>query len=375
MVTFNASTPFTASTGANLKQVESGVIYTEVPGLGKVETYGNELRWRKVTVLKDNSIITDKRDRFDKRNTLVNTVAELGEFEYALAVAPTVNGKRAAQCSLCNAHHNWCVFYRTVAGAYLGWSGTDCFGEIVRNLGLPAADAMIEAVKTERTRCEKFRRTMEKINDFKRDFPGLYEHRDVLGSGANPYRRLWQETIRRLDSANGVDEKWLGECESGAFDRTYRVRDGYYRTAVRSDQQARRIPAYLKWCSQQVKSGMPINELINQLNIRHQEEEAKRKQTEAAALAAKSPLPTTPAPQAPRPVVVHSLASRQPPITDPTSIGKVSDEIQVLAKRLQATGSYGWSKIITDVVEGRPVSGGAAKWILQQAATLPVPKV
>jgi hypothetical protein len=369
---FNSNIPFSPTTGSNLRQVERGVVLTEVPGLGNVETYGQPLTWRKVTVLKDNSIITDKRDRFDKRNTLVNTVAELGEFEYALAVSPTVNGKRAAQCSLCNAHHNWCVFYRTLKGAYLGWSGTDCFGEIVRNLGLPAAEAMIEAVKAERTRSEKFRRTMEKVNDFKRDFPGLYEHRDLLASGSNPYRRLWQETVRRLDSANGVDEKWLADCESGVFDRSYRVREGYYRHVVKNDQQARRIPKFLKWCSDHRTAGVPINEVINLLQQRFAAEEEARKKAEAAALAAATPQP---APAAPKPVVVHSLASRVPPPQDTTTVGKASDEVLALAKRLQATGNYGWSKVIEDIIAGKNVSGGAVKWILQQAAALPVPKV
>lgn len=369
---FNSNVPFTPTTGNNLKQVERGVVLTEVPGLGKVETYGAPLTWRKVHVLKDNSIITDKRDRFEKRNTLVNAVAEIGEFEYAVAVAPTVNGKRAAQCSLCNAHHNWCVFYRDPKGTYLGWSGTDCFGEIVRNLGLPAAEAMVEAVKAERSRCEKFRRTMEKINDFKRDFPGLYEHRDVLASAQNPYRRLWQETVRRLDSANGVDEKWLAECESGVYDRSYRVRDGYYRTAVKCDQQARRIPKFLKWCSQVRTAGAPIGELINQLQGRYAEEEAERKKAEQAALAAASPKPA-PVQQAPRPQVVHSLASRVPPPQDNTTVGKASDEVLALAKRLHATGNYGWSKVIEEVIAGKQVSGGAVKWILQQAAALPKP--
>lgn len=366
---FNSNVPFTPTSAANLNQVERGVVFTEVPGLGRVETYGAPLTWRKVHVLKDNSIITDKRDRFEKRNTLVNAVAEIGEFEYALAVAPTVNGKRAAQCSLCNAHHNWCVFYRDPQGTYLGWSGTDCFGEIVRNLGLPAAEAMVEAVKAERTRSEKFRRTMEKINDFKRDFPGLYEHRDVLSNGSNPYRRLWQETVRRLDSANGVDEKWLADCESGVFDRSYSVRDGHYRRVVKSDQQARRIPKFLKWCSQQRASGVPINELVNLLKVRFNEEEEERRKAEQAALAAKSPAPTPAAPA--KPVHVHSFAAQQPPPADNNHVGKPSDEIQVLAKRLLATGAYGWSKVVEDVIAGKPVSGGAVKWILAQAIALP----
>ena len=163
----NLNKPFTPSTGQNLGAVDSGVYITEIPGLGKIETYGAPLRFRSVQVPKDNSIITEKRDRFEKRNAFLNQIAEAGEFQYAVAVAPSVGGKRLAQCNFCGAHHNWCVFYKDAKGNYLGWSGTDCFAEVVKNLRLPAFEAMIEAVKSERSRSEKFRRTMEKINDFK----------------------------------------------------------------------------------------------------------------------------------------------------------------------------------------------------------------
>lgn len=357
---------FNASGGTNLRQIESGVTVTEIPGLGKVETYGRGLNWRHVNVLKDNSIITEKRDRFEKRNALVNGIAEVGSFEYAVAVAPSVNGKRVAQCSFCNAHHNWVVFYRSMEGRYLGWSGTDCFAEIVKNLGLPAAEAMIEAVKAERSRNEKFRKTMEKVNDFKRDFPGVYEHREILASRENPYNRLFWAVRNRLNGAEGVTEKWLAECESGVYDRSFTEYDYQSRgRVVKTSQEARRIPNFLKWVSGKSQAGMPIGEVIKELQAKKAKEVADQEARAKAAMAQPTPQPA-PA----KPVVVHSYASQQPPV-----VKYDADQLQAMARALEATGLYGWSGVMRSALEGKPLSEGAAKWLAAERAKLPAPKM
>ena len=342
----NLNKPFTPSTGQNLGAVDSGVYITEIPGLGKIETYGAPLRFRSVQVPKDNSIITEKRDRFEKRNAFLNQIAEAGEFQYAVAVAPSVGGKRLAQCNFCGAHHNWCVFYKDAKGNYLGWSGTDCFAEVVKNLRLPAFEAMIEAVKSERSRSEKFRRTMEKINDFKADFPGLYEHRkELLNWQLNPYSRLWQETMARLNDAKGVNEEWLAACERGAFDRSWRSWDRNYGiNRVHSDQQARRIPKFLAWASNKAKEGVPFGEILSQLQAKH------RQETEVKAAA---PAPAA-APAAPLPVHVHTWASQLPPApkVNDDEPKKASEELVGKAKTLLDTGRFGWAKLLPLILAG-----------------------
>ena len=349
---------FNASAAGNLRALDTGVTKTEIPGLGTVETYGRGIRWEKVEVLKDNSIITDKRDRFLKRNALVNGIAEAGNFEYALAVAPSVGGKRLAQCSFCNAHHNWVVFYRDLQGKYLGWSGTTCFGEIVRNLGLPAADAMIEQVKNERSRSEKFRKTMEKVNDFKRDFPNLYENREILGSGQNPYNRLWWAVRNRLNNAEGVTEKWLQSCLDGAYDRT---RNSYDYDAkgwkVETDQTARRIPGFLRWASVKMREGVSINEVVKQLQEQKVQEDAEALARAKAAMAQKTPQPAPAAP-APKPAA---------PVTAPVD----KDKLHGMAQALHHSGMYGWSRVVKQVLAGEEVNENAAKWLAREAANLP----
>jgi hypothetical protein len=358
---------FNASGGTNLRQIESGVTITEIPGLGKVETYGRGLNWRHVEVLKDNSIITEKRDRFEKRNALVNGIAEVGSFEYAVAVAPSVNGKRVAQCSFCNAHHNWVVFYRSMEGKYLGWSGTDCFSEIVKNLGLPAADAMIEAVKAERSRNEKFRKTMEKVNDFKRDFPGVYEHRDVLGSRENPYNRLFWAVRNRLNGAEGVTEKWLEDCQNGIYDSTSTHYDyNSHGRVVTVNQDARRIPNFIKWVSQKSQAGMPIGEVVKELQAKKAKEVAEANDRAKAAMAQPTPPVNAPA----KPVVVHSHASQQPPAPKYNV-----DQLQAMARALEATGLYGWSGVMRSALECKPLSEGAVKWLAAERAKLPTSKM
>jgi hypothetical protein len=346
---------FASSSGTNLRQIESGVVVSEVPGLGKVETYGGGLRWRQVSVPKDNSIITEKRDRFERRNALVNGIAEVGSFEYALAVAPSIGGKRLAQCSFCNAHHNWVVFYRSTEGKYLGWSGTNCFGEICRNLQLPAAEAMIEQIKKERSRNEKFRRTMEKVNDFKRDFPGLYENREILGSRHNPYYNLWWATRNRLNNMDGVDEKWLQSCLDGAYDRTYSTWEGGGRV-VKQNQEARRIPAFLKWVSGKIGDGTPIGEVMKQLQEQKAKEHAEAMDRAKAAMA-------QPTPQPAQPVVVHTLAKQTPPAPKPNKPD--ADQIQAMGRKLLASGKFGWSNVVRQAAEGKEMSEGAINFLIQ----------
>ncbi len=351
---------FNNNSGINLRHIEAGVHLTEIPGLGKVETYGRGISWHHVEVLKDNSIITDKRDRFEKRNTLVNSIAEVGNFEYAVAVAPSVNGKRVAQCSFCNAHHNWVVFYRATDGKYLGWSGTDCFREIVKNLGLPAADAMIEAIKAERSRNEKFRKTMEKVNDFKRDFPGVYENRDVLAGRENPYRNLFWAVRNRLNGAEGVSEKWLGECASGVYDHTgskYDAQSNGFRVTVQQD--ARRIPNFLKWVSGKAQAGMPIGEIIRELAAKKAKETAESTARAMASMSQPTPQPTQQPTQQPTPPVVKYDA----------------DQLQTIARALQATGLYGWSGVVRSALDCKALSDGAAKWLVAERSKLPVSKM
>jgi len=341
-----------SGTSTKLATVEKeGVFKTTVPGLGDVETYGRPIRFRHATVLKDNSIIGDKRDRFEKRNALLNSVAEAGEFEYALAAAPKVNGKLVAQCSFCGAHHIWCVFYRDTKGNYLGWSGTDCFAEIVKNLGMPAHEAMVQNLKSERTRAENFRRTIEKVNDFKRDFPGLYEHRDTLAGSANPYRRLWNEAMGHLAEAKGIDEAYLAACEAGKFDRAWKSYSHEHRGyQVREDREARRIPAFLKHISLQAQDGMPIGEIINLLQEKHRAEEAAK----AEALKPKSaPVAQQPAP-APAPKPVHLVGDAKA-ITDYAAISH--------AKILVDAGGYDWSSVIAKAASGAALYPGEINFI------------
>jgi hypothetical protein len=353
---------FNTSGGNNLRQIESGVTVTEIPGLGKVETYGRGLNWRHVEVLKDSSIITEKRDRFEKRNALVNGIAEVGNFEYAVAVAPSVNGKRVAQCSFCNAHHNWVVFYRSTEGKYLGWSGTDCFSEIVKNLGLPAADAMIEAVKAERSRNEKFRKTMEKVNDFKRDFPGVYENRETLGSSQNPYRNLWWAVRNRLNGAEGVTEKWLEECQNGSYDRTTSRWDWQSRgTIINTNTDARRIPNFIKWVSQKSQAGMPIGEVIKELQAKNAKEVAEAQARAKAAMTQATPPVNAPA--------------AAPVVQQPPAAKYNADQLQDMARALDASGSYGWSGVVRTALAGKPLSEGAIKWLVAERAKLPAAKM
>jgi hypothetical protein len=337
---------------ANLNSLAAGVTLTEVNGLGNVETYGRGIRWHHVEVLKDASIITEKRDRFEKRNALVNGIAEVGNFEYAIVVSPSVNGKRMAQCSFCNAHHNWVVLYRSTEGKHLGWSGTDCFAEIVKNLGLPAAQAMIEQVKSERSRSEKFRKTMEKVNDFKRDFPNVYENRETLGSYKNPYASMFWAVRNRLNGAEGVTEKWLADCENGIYDRTS-VRYDWesHGRIVTLHQEARRIPNFLKWVSQNLSAGMPIGEVMRLLVEKNEAEKAEAQAKAKAAMAKPTPPITPPAPQ---------VSTAPAPVVGPVKVDV--DKTQTQAKELLATGRYGWSTLVKHAADGE-VNIGMAKWV------------
>lgn len=340
------SKPFTPKPCTNIRDAEKGVYKNKIPGLAvEVDTFGTPLNFILQDTVRDASVVTEKRDRFEKRNAFCNTVAEAGAFEWAIARCPSIDGKRIAKCSFCGAMHNWCVFYRRATdGTFLGWSGVDCFSEVVHNLGLPAADAIAEAAHKAHSRAEKFIKTMEKINDFKRDFPGLYEHRERLNSYANPYARLWHETLARIDSAKGVDEEWLAACERGDFDRVYARRVYGYHRRLHNDQSARRIPAFLKWASKSISEGLTIDGLIEKLVAKHAAETA--------------PKPAAPAPvQAPAaPVVVATPA----PVAD-TSVRLPNDEEVKQAKDLLATGDFDWSTIVKLVADGKVEVGASTR--------------
>ena len=352
--------PFNPRPTTHLYDVEKGVFKTSIPGFAsEVETYGAPLSFRKVEVLRDDSVTTEKRDRFNRRDAFCQTVAEAGAFEFAIAKAPSVDGKRIVKCQWCGTLHNWAVFYRRATdGTFLGWSGVNCFDEVVHNLHLPAADALAEYAKKEHHRCEQFIETMKKITDFKRDFPGLYEHREVLRSGRNPYARLWQEVEARLNSAKGVDEEWLAACEAGEFDRSWTTGGRRsWRRRLFNDDAARRIPKYLQVTSSIMKGGSSIDNLIQILNEKHAAEiEAKRLADEAAikaahaaqvaARAAQQPMP------APAPVQVVQPKPAPAPVVNDTKPRMPNDEEVLKAKELLGTGAYDWSFVVKNAAKG-----------------------
>ena len=363
-------TIFTPSKHHGIAVVEGGIVRTAIPGLGEVITHGRGLDWTNASGFQDKAIILEKRDRFDARNALLNSMAEAGSFEYAVAYAPNVNGQRVAKCSLCGAKHNWCVFYRTENGTkHLGWSGTDCFSEIVHNLGLPAADAMVEAVKKERNRCEKFRVTMEKINAFKVDFPGCYEQREHLAAGTNPYNHLWIAVTNRLNAAEGVDEKWLQACKDGAFNYQT-LRRGFYDQKNRryvpsknvTNTDPERIPDFLKHISVKLSSGISIAEVMAGLRRNHDYETKQAEQAEAAAAQAAQQAQAARAPQV-APTIAGSLNAMA--ATPATVADYDDDKIQTMAKAMVKSGQFAWSKVIAMAAEGPVASPRAKQFVVE----------
>ena len=329
------------SQNTNILSCEKGVYENEIPGLPvTVKTFGQPLTWQRLTVPKDTTIIEDKRDRFEKRNDLINKIAEAGVFEYALAYAPKSQAMQAStrrsysvKCSFCGAGHNWVVFYRRADDAqkYLGYSGVSCFAEVVNNLKIEAAEAVIKAAKKEEHRCKKFVETMEKINDFKNDFPGLYENREVLSSAKNPYARLWLEVLQQLNRAEGIDEKYLADCDAGVYDRKGRYR-GYV------DRSARRIPKFLQVTSASMREA-GIEETLKMLQEKATQEEAG------------SPF---------RKVVSqpYQRPADNPNLKTPTK--EQMEKAAILSQKI------GYNYIVNRVIRGEQVSEGCLNWLETQ---------
>ena len=328
----------------------------EVRGFpSKVLTWGQPLSWRTETCAVSREAVAEKRDHFNKRSELCFTIADAGSFDVAVAYAPNVSGgttKRPLKCLLCGSTHNWCVFYRRTSDqSFLGYSGCDCFGEVCRNIQLPNAEAVAKYVTEEKARCERFRRTMEKINDFKSIFPGLYEEREWLHSSANPYHRLWQEVENQLNRGEGVTPDWLQGCREGKQDRTYRWR---------SDQSARRVPEFLDDLTkaiaadgvQAAKDGLVAKALAEPLGspYRFHAQRTYPARTQAPAAPAAAPAPV--APQAPAVAVAPAPAAGKPTPADD-------------AAYLDSKG-YGWSSLVKLALAGRKVTPGMAKWLAEK---------
>ncbi len=306
-------------------------IPNEIAGLGAtVYTFGKPLVWHKQTVPQDASATSDKRDHFLKRSAFCEKVAEAGEFEYACAYSPKSDGMKgtkhySVKCALCGAGHEWAVFYRRAAdGHYLGHSGCDCFEEIANNLNLPAAAAVIKTAREEAAKAKKFVETINKINQFKEDFPGLYEYRERLRSySENPQSRIWNEVEHQLSRANGIDEKFCAECVAGEWDRR-----GTYRGSV--NRAARELPAWLKWASEFRSAGHTIDELLEEVRNR-----AGFKRS------APAPIVTPVQAPAPKPVHVHTLDAQQTPA-------------DVLAAKIKALDvpHNGWSTTLRKAAQG-----------------------
>lgn len=313
-----------------------------ISGFGHdVVTWGGPLAWRKQQAVQSTQTVADKRDRYAARSQFCFAVAGAGEFEWSVAFCPNLDGqgtKRPVHCHFCNAAHNWCVFYRRSSdGQYLGHSGCDCFGEVCRNLKLDNVEAVVEAVKKERSRNEKFRRTMEKVNDFKRDFPGLYENREWLQSRANPYSPLWMAAMRQLNRAEGVDEAFCAGCAGGKFDRAMGY---YYRSSIR------RLPSYLKWAAETIGRAENI--------------EALKAATEVQASKDVYPFHR----DAPRPYqTVQSQITPQVIAAAQAVAAPVPATLDIVqqAEFLKANG-YGWSYLVTNAIRGH-ASAGSVRWI------------
>jgi hypothetical protein len=356
----NLSTKFSPPSTHNLAAAERGQFKNDVPGIAvPIVTYGGPLRWSTLKVVQDRVAYTEKRDRFIERDKFLHTVAQHGEFQYAIGYAARIvnaddviakGGPKqhyAAKCHFCGAGHNWVVFYRRAGedGAYLGYSGVDCFAEVVTNLKIEGAEAIIEAARKEESRQKKFAKIMAKINDFKASFPGLYEHRETLGNFRNPYRRLWHEVIAQIvgPSSTGITEEWLASCEAGKFDRSYRP----YRwgSAVVNDRSARRIPSFLRYLSVAVRE-VGVNDLMEKLVEKSYEEEAGspfrrirpgsspevNAQVNAALAQPVAPAPVVPAAQ---------------PVVKPGRI-PVPADVLAQARALRDSGKYDWSFVVNE---------------------------
>jgi hypothetical protein len=171
---------------------------------------------------------------------------------------------------------------------------------------------------------------MAKINDFKRDFPGLYEHRSTLRSAANPYARLWQEVEQQLNRAQGIVVEYLTKCEAGGFDRKA--------SRYRIDRSARRIPAFLQAASAMVRE-IGLEKMLEGFVEKTYQEEVG------------SPFRRI------RPGSGHSStpvrAGLQPALP----------EVIAKAKRLIDEFGYKWSYMVRDVADGKPVSERQQLWV------------
>lgn len=371
MSTPTLSSKFNPPATKNLVEAERGQTHNVVPGLAvPVITYGGPLRWSTLKVVQDKGIFTEKRDRFIERDKFLHTVAQHGEFQYAVGYAPRIvnsddiiakGGPKqayAAKCHFCGAGHNWIVFYRRTGedGAYLGYSGVDCFAEVVNNLKIEGAEAIIEAARKEEARQKKFARIMAKINDFKAGFPGLYEHREALGGYRNPYSRLWQETMAKIldSSSQGVTESWLEACENGHFDRSYKAGRRWFNRTV-TDQSARRIPSFLKYISVAVRD-VGIEKTMEALVEKSYEEAVgspfrrirpgSSPAVNAQVQKALNSQPAVGGPASPAPVNVHNPATVQAQVQN-KGIKAPADVVEK-ARALRDSGSYDWSYVVND---------------------------
>lgn len=347
----------TVTTDLSFREVTDG---KEVEKVIRVKTYGSKLVWRKVLCPTDNALVDQKRDKFHKRSDLELRLKGIGGFLYAVCWADSVKGAPAllkargvVQCSLCGTWHNRAVFYKSLDGnRVLGHSGVDCLIDIMRSLNIPNVEAVAKAAKEESLRIDKYRKIMAKINDFKADFPGLYEHRDWLKSYDNPYSRIWWELVSQIGAGNGVDEKYLEACESGDMDRLSRRRWG----RGRLDQAARRIPTWLQEVSQKTHDNggnLPQEKLREELYEMSYNEDSRstfRKERPSAA-----PVQSQPS------IGATGIGGRvRQPIRQPQSKpqtvvppvpAKLDDDIIVKAKELKK-GGYDWSEVVDRAAKG-----------------------
>jgi len=352
---------------------EFSEVTQEIPGSKGIvaRTYGSGFHWRKVEVPSDSSLNSGRRDKFHARESLINGMKASGGFLYAVAWAESIKGHAApknpkggiVKCAQCGALHRRVVFYRSVDGnAYLGHSGINCFLEILRNCGLDNAEAVWEHADKESKRIDKLRRIMGKINDFKTDFPGLYENREWLKSADNPYSQLWWEVLHQIVSTHrdGITEEWIQGTLDGSLDREYRVgRRSWSAGRLVLDQKGRRVFPWLKHVREVANknhgklTGKQIREACYDLAYTEVEGSPFRrtKPTQEESVGATG---------------IASRTQRQPVAQAkpqaPAPAAQVRTEVQDKA-RVIADKGYGWSAVAKRAIAGEPLSVREVDWL------------
>ena len=347
-----------------VKTVTETFTYREEIGSKKIEktlrikTYGQALLWHEIVVPTDKSLTAQKRDKFHARSSLELRLKAAGSFSYAIAWAEAATGGKArpkgargvVTCPLCGTWYSKAAVYK-VNGKMIGTSGTDCLIDILRSLNLSNIDAVAKTIKEEEKRVDKFRKIMAKVNDFKADFEGLYEHREWLKSYDNPYSRIWWEITNQLgcSSDQGIDEKWLESCEDGSRDRVNR--SGY-----RRDESARRIPSWLTEASDLTHAN---GGKLSQEKLREELYEMSYNEKPGSNFRKRRPSaqPTQTAPNLGATGV--GGRHRQPvaaPVQKPQTVtppvpAKPDQDLIDKAKDLKA-GSYGWSDVVQKAAKG-----------------------